>query len=117
MKDMNGNWTFPKGKIERGEQPEASAVREIEEEVGIKRLSLVSPLTPSRYWYYRNGTIRKTVYYYLFRSPLRAAPRVQTEEGITDAVWTLWQDAYETVGYPETNVPLLREAERALPPT
>ena len=60
MKDMNGNWTFPKGRIEGGEEKRATATREIEEEVGVKELSLLAELTPTTYWYYRGKPIKKT---------------------------------------------------------
>jgi 8-oxo-dGTP pyrophosphatase MutT (NUDIX family) len=31
-----GDWTFPKGKLERGETEEACALREVEEETGLR---------------------------------------------------------------------------------
>ena len=34
--EIHGNWELPGGKIEFGETPEAAAIREIEEETGIK---------------------------------------------------------------------------------
>jgi len=36
IKNPSGVWTFPKGLVERGEKPEDAAVREVEEETGIK---------------------------------------------------------------------------------
>lgn len=37
----SGHWEFAKGHIEEGEKPEAAAVREIEEETGIKNITLI----------------------------------------------------------------------------
>ena len=44
------SWSLPKGHIEKGEDKMAAALREIEEESGIRRLTLVKDLgTYSRY--------------------------------------------------------------------
>ena len=42
------DWSFPKGKLERGEHPTAAAVREVEEETGL-RVRLGMPLADQRY--------------------------------------------------------------------
>ena len=80
MKDMNNNWTFPKGKTEKGESLEETALREIQEEVGVTSLSKIADLTPSHYWYFRNGSIKKTVHYFLFQSAKKQKTIVQTED-------------------------------------
>lgn len=109
MKDRNGNWTFPKGKIEKGEDYRTAAVREIAEEVGIKGLSYWKTLSPTLYWYFRDGSIKKTVHYFLFESAKRQTPTVQTEEGITQAKWVRLDSAQQLIGYPKTNIPLFKE--------
>lgn len=110
MKDMGGKWTFPKGKIEAHEDRLDTAKREIEEEVGLTDLVFVRELTPVMYWYFRVKPIKKTVHYYLFQSVSRQKPRVQTEEGISDAKWVTFDQAEAFLGYPKTNLPLLKEA-------
>ncbi len=110
MKDMHGSWTFPKGKIEKDEDIKNTALREIEEEVGVTHLQYIAKLTPAKYWYFRGTPIRKTVQYYLFRSKTLQKPIVQTEEGITEARWMLFAEAKKLLGYPKTNIPLLKEA-------
>ena len=42
------DWSFPKGKVDRGEHPLAAAVREVEEETGL-RVRLGRPLTDQHY--------------------------------------------------------------------
>jgi 8-oxo-dGTP diphosphatase len=55
-----GDWSFPKGKLDRGEPAPVAAVREVGEETGV-RIRLGSPLTSQRY---PNGARMKTVSYW-----------------------------------------------------
>ncbi len=114
LKDMNDTWTFPKGLIEKGEKPHEAAVREITEETGITDLKILTPLTPISYFYQRNGTITKTVHYFIFQSKTRVRPNVQKEEGIREAKWVPIDQATAMIGYRKTNVALLEETWKLL---
>ena len=114
LKDMNDTWTFPKGLIEKAEKPEDAAIREIQEEVGITGLKLLTHLTPIQYFYQRNGKIKKIVHYFMFQSKIRPRPTVQKEEGIRSARWVGIDEAIGMVGYRETNVSLLEETQKAI---
>ncbi|HUD09959.1 MAG TPA: NUDIX domain-containing protein [Patescibacteria group bacterium] len=61
-------WVFPKGLIGdnvKGERKEDTALREVEEETGVKG-KIIKLLTPVDYWYFFEGEkIHKTVYYFL----------------------------------------------------
>src|SRR5436190_8768934 len=61
-------WVFPKGfigdKID-GESKEDTAIREVEEETGVKA-KIIEPIESITYWYVMDGEKRKkTVYYYI----------------------------------------------------
>src|SRR5689334_21818324 len=43
-----GAWSIPKGEIEDGEEPKDAAVRELQEEIGMKAPKSLTPLTPIR---------------------------------------------------------------------
>ncbi|MEX2007325.1 MAG: NUDIX domain-containing protein [Candidatus Levyibacteriota bacterium] len=58
-------WVFPKGLIDKGEKKEEAAIREVEEETGIKA-KILKPLSPIEFWYVFEGEKRKKrVYYFL----------------------------------------------------
>lgn len=115
LKDKNGQWTFPKGLIEKGEDLELTARREIEEEVGIGKLKLLSLLTPIEYFYKWEGTlVKKKVYYFMFINEGREKVKPQLDEGIMGVKWMPFAQALEIVGYKKTNLKLLKEAKEKL---
>src|SRR5690348_7829736 len=61
-------WGFPKGLIgdkKKGESKESTALREVEEETGVKG-RILHPLSPEQFWYQFQGEkIKKTVYYFV----------------------------------------------------
>jgi 8-oxo-dGTP pyrophosphatase MutT (NUDIX family) len=59
-------WVLPKGLVEKGEGLEETAVREVEEECGIKTKVVAKIHEPEKYIYTMNGTkIFKMVNYFL----------------------------------------------------
>ncbi|MGA2968162.1 MAG: NUDIX domain-containing protein [Candidatus Levyibacteriota bacterium] len=61
-------WVFPKGLIGdhvKGEKKEQTALREVEEESGVKG-KIIKLLKPVDYWFFFKGErVHKTVYYFL----------------------------------------------------
>ncbi len=61
-------WSLPKGHIEPGETLEDAAVREVEEETGI-RGRLLAPLGTIDFWFVAEGRrVHKTVHHYLLEA-------------------------------------------------
>ncbi len=82
-----GFWDLPKGKIDAGETKETAALREVQEETGLKNLQLIDFLTETYHTYKENKTrILKRTYWYMMRTDeMELTP--QTEEDIEQAVW------------------------------
>jgi ADP-ribose pyrophosphatase YjhB (NUDIX family) len=84
----NKHWDMPKGKMEEGESPDQTALREVEEECGVKKLKIIRPL-PSTYHIFfqnKNNCIKRT-YWFEMECKDTAKPTAQKEEGITEAEW------------------------------
>jgi len=86
--EKKGKLDLPKGHIEEGEQPEACALREVNEECGISGHSIIKALTPSYHTYSWEGIsfLKKTNWFLMeYDGPMVTAP--QLEEGITKVEW------------------------------
>jgi len=62
-------WSLPKGIVDKGEDPETTALREVAEETGLKG-SIVGKIGDISYWYFikeENARCKKTVSYYLMK--------------------------------------------------
>ena len=51
IKDFADKWALPKGWIEKGETEEQAAVREVQEETGVKNLKILARLGETEYFY------------------------------------------------------------------
>ncbi|MFB3819000.1 MAG: bis(5'-nucleosyl)-tetraphosphatase [Candidatus Methylomirabilales bacterium] len=65
--DYGSHWDFPKGHVEAGEDPAATARRELAEETGIREARFVPGFTEQMRYVYRRGADRilKVVTYFL----------------------------------------------------
>ena len=84
-----GKWDLPKGKMEKGESREESAVREIEEETGLKDVELVEFINTTYHIYIeRNGEkILKCTHWFEMNFSGEDTSKPQIEEGITEVAW------------------------------
>jgi 8-oxo-dGTP pyrophosphatase MutT (NUDIX family) len=61
----DGTWVFPKGQPDKGEDIEQTAVREVEEETGLK-VRIVGPIGETDYWFAAPGErVHKFVHFFL----------------------------------------------------
>ena len=84
----NGYWDLPKGKREKGESPDETALREVEEECGVKELKIVKPLVSTYHIYFQKNKewMKRTYWFEMTCHDLRK-PIPQTEEGIDEVRW------------------------------
>lgn len=82
-----GCWDFPKGKVEEGEDWETAAVREVQEETGLRDIRIAHPYPNTYHTYTLHDTpILKITHWYEMRAPQQPL-MPQTEEDISQAVW------------------------------
>ena len=81
-------WDIPKGHIEKDEEPEKAAKREVEEETSISELKIIRQLTCTFHSYILNDerVIKKTYWFEMFTKS-EQTPQPQIEESITKAEW------------------------------
>src|SRR3989344_3324702 len=69
VKNLKGEelWQLPKGKIEKGEEVEKAAMREVTEETGVQ-VEVVQRLHDINYFFKRDGElVKKKVYFLLMK--------------------------------------------------
>ena len=95
----NRHWDLPKGKMEAGESPAQTAVREVEEECGVKNLKIVRPLISTYHIFYLNkNDCMKRTYWFEMTSKDTAKPVAQKEEGILEAKWMRKDEVKKAIG-------------------
>jgi 8-oxo-dGTP diphosphatase len=97
------DWSFPKGKLDRGESFEDGALREVEEEIGL-RCRLGRELSPTTY---RDRKGRSKVVRYWLMEPLEGD--FEANDEVDEMRWLTVADAEALLSY-EHDRALLREA-------
>jgi 8-oxo-dGTP pyrophosphatase MutT (NUDIX family) len=89
----NKHWDLPKGKMEKGETPDETAIREVEEECGIKKLKIKKQLDSSYHIFFKdNKECMKRSYWFDMTCNDSSIPVPQAEEGIKEAKWMSRED-------------------------
>lgn len=104
--ERHGLWDIPKGKMDKGETPEETAVREIEEECGIDGPTIQCAIGVTYHTYEWKGSpvLKKNYWFELaYDGPKTLTPQI--EEAITKAVWvkkneipSLKENTYASIG-------------------
>lgn len=114
IRDSYSNWGFPKGHLERGEMPEAAALREVSEETGLGVLTLRGPIeTIDWYFRFRGRRVHKICYFYLMETE-QAETSPQREEGITACRWSPFAEAQDVISYANAREVLRRANEMVI---
>lgn len=95
----NGLWDIPKGKIEKKEDKELAAIREVEEECGITGPTIDYFITVTYHLFKYKGAraIKKTFWYKMsYEGPKNTVP--QRLEGITKAKWFTEEELFAIRG-------------------
>jgi 8-oxo-dGTP pyrophosphatase MutT (NUDIX family) len=98
------DWTLPKGKAERGESAEACAVREVEEETGLRCEPVVELASTS----YRDSAGRPKIARYWLMQPIRG--ELQPTMEVDEARWVSLAEAERLLTYERD-----RDVLRSLP--
>jgi 8-oxo-dGTP pyrophosphatase MutT (NUDIX family) len=107
-----GKWDLPKGGTEKGEEIEDTAMREVEEETGVNKLTITKKLQKTYHVFRRNGTYRlKITHWFEMQSDFEGTPVGQIEEGIEKAVWLHPSEMPEVLKHSYENIKLLFEEE------
>lgn len=84
----NDKWDLPKGKLDKGETIEECALREVEEETGVKGLKIENVLKTTYHVFKRNGIYKlKEVHWYAMKTSYNGKLKGQKSEGIEKVKW------------------------------
>jgi len=104
----NDKWDLPKGKTEGKETIETTAVREVEEETGVKNLKIVKPLPTTYHIFKRNGKVKlKITYWFEMKTTFSGKLYPQEAEGITKVAWLNKKDTLKALKNAYANIKLL----------
>jgi 8-oxo-dGTP pyrophosphatase MutT (NUDIX family) len=93
-----GKWDLPKGKVEKGEELAATAVREVEEETGVTNLKLKRKTGETYHTYNAYGKhFLKTTHWYHMICSSKQTLVPQTEEDIAEIKWVKTKDIKEPI--------------------
>ncbi|MBE0392235.1 NUDIX hydrolase [Flavobacterium sp. PL002] len=111
----NGKWDLPKGGIEKGEEIEDTAMREVEEETGVNQLRIIKKLQKTYHVFKRNGVHKlKITHWFEMHSDFEGTPQGQLEEGIEKVAWFSPEEIPEILKNSYENIKLLFEEEEGI---
>ena len=101
-------WDLPKGKADDGEKIEWTAMREVEEETGVKELKINRFLQTTYHIQKRNGEYKlKETHWFEMHTGYGGELVPEESEGITKAVWKNFEKSQKALQKSYENIKLL----------
>ncbi|MCB0442689.1 MAG: NUDIX domain-containing protein [Flavobacterium sp.] len=108
----NKKWDLPKGGIEKGEEIEDTALREVEEETGVKGLKITRKLSKTYHIFKRNGRYKlKITHWFEMKTSYSGKMIGQLEEGIEKVEWVKPENIVSCLNNSYENIKLIFEKE------
>jgi len=110
IRDSYRNWGFPKGHLESDEAAPDAALREVQEETGLPRVTLCAEIdTIDWFFRFRGKLVHKICHFFLMETDC-AATLPQRDEGITACRWASFDEARSLLAYENARV-VLQQAQ------
>lgn len=103
-----GRWDLPKGKVDKGESLEEGAIREVEEETGVKNLEVKGFIDTTYHILKRNGKYKlKETHWFEMYTDYEGELIPQMEEDIKKVKWKNFQKSQKALRKSYENIKLL----------
>ncbi|QYA25533.1 NUDIX domain-containing protein [Gramella sp. MT6] len=104
----NNRWDLPKGKTEKNESIEDSAIREVEEETGVQDLEIKRFITRTYHVFKRKGKLKlKETYWYEMYTEYDGDLVPELSEGIKKAKWKNFEKSQKALKKSYANIKML----------
>ena len=104
----NNRWDLPKGKTEKNEGIEESAIREVEEETGVQDLEIKRFITRTYHVFRRKGKLRlKETYWYEMYTEYDGELVPELSEGIKKVKWKNFEKSQKALKKSYANIKML----------
>ncbi|MBE85468.1 MAG: NUDIX hydrolase [Flavobacteriaceae bacterium] len=91
-----GKWDLPKGKMEKNESKKESALREVIEETGVKKLKIINFFSTTFHLIkVKKEYFLKETHWYTMKTKYDGKLKPQKSEGIISAKWKTFDEALE----------------------